>query len=141
MSEPGSAAEEAARLLSTVEDWVRSRRADPQPGARPHLADGSAACALCPICQAVAALRKVRPETVEHLLDAAASLVAAVRTAAPDGPSASPRSGSSGSGSSGSGSSGSGSSGSGSSGSGSSGSGSSGVGAAVQHIDVQEEPC
>lgn len=74
----GSAAEEAARLLSALEDWARQRAgglADQE-----HLATGSAACLVCPVCQAVTALRAVRPETVEHLLDAAASFVAALRS-------------------------------------------------------------
>ena len=74
----GSAAEEAARLFAAVEDWARSRGGllDDQ-----HLATGAPECSTCPLCQGVAALRSVRPETVEHLLDAAASVVAALRTA------------------------------------------------------------
>ena len=74
----GSAAEEAARLFAAVEDWARSRGGllDDQ-----HLATGAPECSTCPVCQGVAALRSVRPETVEHLLDAAASVVAALRTA------------------------------------------------------------
>lgn len=74
----GSAAEEAAQLLAAVEQWARGRA-----GALlddEHLATGSAPCQVCPLCQLVGAVRRVRPETVEHLLDAAASLVAAVRT-------------------------------------------------------------
>ena len=76
----GSAAEEAARLFAALEDWARERAGglfDPE-----HLATGSPECRTCPVCQAVGALRHVRPEAVEHLLDAAASLVAALRTAA-----------------------------------------------------------
>ena len=75
MSEPvGTAAEEAARLLSVVEGWARSRL-DSE-----HLATGGPACLVCPLCQAIAAARQVRPETVEHLLDSAASFVAALKT-------------------------------------------------------------
>jgi hypothetical protein len=70
----GSAAEEAARLLAAVQDWAKARF------DHEHLATGSAECQVCPVCQGVAALRQVKPETVEHLLDAAASLVAALRT-------------------------------------------------------------
>jgi hypothetical protein len=80
-SEPvGSAAEEAARLFVALEDWARTRA-----GAlldSEHLATGSPECTVCPVCQAVGALRHVRPEAVEHLLDAAASLVAALRATA-----------------------------------------------------------
>lgn len=77
MSEPGSAGEEATRLFAAVEDWVRTRGAGLRDGQ--HVANGSPECTVCPLCQGVAALRQVKPETVEHLLDAAASLVAALR--------------------------------------------------------------
>lgn len=74
----GTAAQEAARLFAAVEDWARTR-------GQAH-ADGSGApsattCGVCPVCTGIALLRDVRPETVEHLLDAAASVVAAVRSA------------------------------------------------------------
>jgi len=74
----GSAAHEAARLLAAAEQWARSKA-----GALDveHLATGSPECTVCPLCQAVAALRQVRPEAVAHLLDAAASVAAAVRAA------------------------------------------------------------
>ena len=78
MTQPGPAAEEAAKLFVAVEDWVRTRGAGLLSGE--HLATGAAECTVCPLCQGVAALRQVAPETVEHLLDAAASLVAALRT-------------------------------------------------------------
>lgn len=70
----GSAAEEAAKLLTAVQDWARARF-DAE-----HLATGGAECQVCPVCQGVAALRHLRPETMEHLLDAAASVVAALRS-------------------------------------------------------------
>jgi len=80
----GSAAEEAARLLAAAQEWARARF------DHEHLATGSAECQVCPVCQAIAVLRQVRPETVEHLMDAAASFVAAFRSAlphpGPDGP-------------------------------------------------------
>ena len=79
----GSAAEEAARLFAAVEDWVRTRGGGLLDGAPlEHLATGDATCTICPLCQSVSLLRQVRPETVEHLLDAAASVVAALRSAA-----------------------------------------------------------
>lgn len=86
MTAPGSAAEEAAKLFAAVEDWVRHRAAGLGDGE--HLATGAPECTVCPLCQAVSALRQVKPETVEHLLDAAASVVAALRTAVvpPPGP-------------------------------------------------------
>ena len=72
----GSAAEEAARLFAAAEDWVRTRSGVHLEG----LATGAPECTMCPICQGISAVRGVRPETVEHLLDAAASFVAALRT-------------------------------------------------------------
>ncbi len=83
MTQPGPLGEEATRLLAAVEQWARQRTQglrDGGPWDDEHLADGSAACAVCPVCQAVAALRKVNPETVDHLLDATASVLAALRS-------------------------------------------------------------
>lgn len=82
--EVGSAAEEAARLFTVVEEWARTRASSLLDGE--HLATGSAQCQVCPLCQTIGAVRHVRPDAVEHLLDAAASLVAAVRAATPPAP-------------------------------------------------------
>ena len=72
----GSAAEEAARLFAAAEDWLRARTGGHLDG----IATGSAECTVCPVCQGITAVRQVRPETIEHLLDSAASLVAALKT-------------------------------------------------------------
>ena len=91
----GSAAEEAARLFAAAEQWLRARTGEPLGAA----ADGphGAECAVCPLCQGMAAVRSVRPETVDHLLDATASFVAALRStvaeARPAGSSGGPRPG------------------------------------------------
>ena len=69
----GSAAGVGAKLLAAAQEWARARF-DGE-----HFATGSSECQVCPVCQAVAAVRHVKPEAVEHLLDAAASLVAALR--------------------------------------------------------------
>ena len=82
----GSAAEEAVRLFAVVEEWARTRASGVLDDE--HLATGSPECRVCPLCQAIGAARNVRPEAVEHLLDAAASFVAALRAsvaAPPDG--------------------------------------------------------
>ena len=81
----GSAAQEAARLFAAVEDWARTRG---EAGAADHTGPSGSTCGVCPVCSGIALLRDVRPETVEHLLDAAASVVAAVRSAVvpPAGP-------------------------------------------------------
>ena len=82
----GSAAEEAARLFAAAEQWARTRGSALLDAE--HLATGSPECTACPVCQTVGLLRQVRPEAVAHLLDAAGSLVAALRAAvpAPDAP-------------------------------------------------------
>jgi hypothetical protein len=77
----GSAAEEAAKLFAAVEEWARARTGGLFDGER--ISTGSAECQVCPVCQAIGAVRHVRPEAVEHLLDAAASFVAALRATAP----------------------------------------------------------
>ncbi|MCW2667347.1 MAG: hypothetical protein JWN57_2309 [Frankiales bacterium] len=80
----GSAAEEAARLFAAAEQWARAHAGHLLDSD--HLATGSAACTVCPVCQGVSVLRGVRPEAVEHLLDAAASLVAALKVAVAPAP-------------------------------------------------------
>jgi hypothetical protein len=73
----GGAAEEAVKLIEALGDWAASRTAF----ASEHLATGSAECSLCPICQAIRVVRQARPEVIQHLGDAVASVVAAVRLA------------------------------------------------------------
>ncbi len=77
----GSAVDEAARLLAAAEHWARTRARTLLDAD--DLATGSPECAACPVCQAVGVLRTVHPEAVGHLLDAAGSLVAALRAAVP----------------------------------------------------------
>ena len=79
MNDVGTAAEEAVKLFAAVEDWARRKAShvvDEQ-----HIATGSAECQMCPVCQGIGVLRHIRPEAVEHMLDAAASFVAALKTA------------------------------------------------------------
>jgi hypothetical protein len=71
----GTASEEAAKLFAAAQEWARTRF-DSE-----HLATGGAECQVCPVCQGIALLRQVKPETAEHLLDAAASFVAALTSA------------------------------------------------------------
>lgn len=79
MNNVGSAAEEAAKLFTAMEDWARQRAG--HAFDQEHIATGSPECQYCPVCQGIGLLRHVRPEAVEHLLDATASFVAALRTA------------------------------------------------------------
>jgi hypothetical protein len=85
VTDVGSAAEEAVKLFAAVEDWARRKAShvlDEQ-----HISTGSAECQMCPVCQGIGVLRHVRPEAVEHMLDAAASFVAALKTAVATPPS------------------------------------------------------
>jgi hypothetical protein len=88
MSEVGSAAEEAVKLFAAVEEWARKKAGHMLD--EEHIATGSAECQLCPVCQGIGVLRHVRPEAVEHMLDAAASFVAALKTAVAAPPSDEP---------------------------------------------------
>src|SRR3954467_5318815 len=81
MTEVGSAAEEAVRLFAAMEEWARRKASHVLD--EEHVATGSAECQMCPVCQGIGVLRHVRPEAIEHLLDAAASFVAALKTAVP----------------------------------------------------------
>lgn len=79
MSNVGSAAEEAAKLFAAMEDWARQKAGHLMD--EEHVATGAPECQFCPVCQGIGLLRHVRPEAVEHFLDAAASFVAALKTA------------------------------------------------------------
>ncbi len=87
-SNVGSAAEEAAKLFAAMEDWTRRKAGHLLD--EEHVATGSAECQVCPVCQGIGALRHVRPEAVEHLLDATASFVAALKAALAQPPEAEP---------------------------------------------------
>jgi len=65
---------------------VGSPTGDPDPGATPVCSacggvnDGTpVACKLCPLCQGIALLRSVRPETVDRLADFASAVAATLR--------------------------------------------------------------
>lgn len=73
----GSAAEEAAKLFAAVSEWA----AQAAGAIDEHLATGSEECRVCPVCQAVSLLRRRDPEVVEHLTQAAGSLLAAFKAA------------------------------------------------------------
>ena len=71
---PGPLAEEAAKLAEAISEWARGGLSDLP------LATDATECTICPVCQAIALLRRTQPETFGHLADASASLVAALRT-------------------------------------------------------------
>ncbi|HVY10938.1 MAG TPA: hypothetical protein VHB18_12425 [Mycobacteriales bacterium] len=72
---PGPLAEEAARLVEALGEWARGAVGDPLHG----VGDGPE-CQVCPICQLLSLVRRTQPETFGHLVDAATSLMAAMRT-------------------------------------------------------------
>lgn len=78
----GSLHEEAGKLAELLEAWLAGARQSAGEWAAEATVDEglhSPECRVCPICRLLAMLRGVRPETYEHLLDAAASLLAALR--------------------------------------------------------------
>lgn len=76
-------ADEALRLVEALRD----AGAGPDTGERGHL---GADCRVCPLCRALATVRAVRPEAVEHLALAAAELVRAWREVVATDPPAAP---------------------------------------------------
>lgn len=78
----GSVTEEAAKLLSALQGWAREHVADYSRTASglgsSYIADGSAACKVCPLCQLIAAVRGINPESIEHLGHAAGSVFSAL---------------------------------------------------------------
>ena len=81
-------ADEAAKLVEALEQWVRARSTATGAAASAafteHLATGSAECTLCPFCQLLRLLRGSRPEVFGHLLEATTELTAALRAAVAD---------------------------------------------------------
>lgn len=83
----GSAAEEAARLVDALGQWLAARSAA-RPGGpvdlddlNAHLATGSAECTLCPLCRLIALARQTSPELAQRVDEAMEALVALARAA------------------------------------------------------------
>lgn len=70
-SEPGTAREEAEKLVATVLA-VAAMAAN----ANPSLSNGSAECCVCPFCKVIAAVRDPDPEMVERIATGAGDLAA-----------------------------------------------------------------
>lgn len=104
MSEPGTIAEEAVRLLQAAQAWAQGLTgaggAGDATGAGGHVDEagaGAHTCRLCPACQLLAVVRGAGPEAFEHVADAVGSLTLAVRAALdalpPVGPASDPPAG------------------------------------------------
>lgn len=82
----GAAAEEAARLVDALGQWLAARSARTggpveAGGLNAHLATGSAECRICPLCQLISLARNSSPELSRHLDEAMESLLALARVA------------------------------------------------------------
>jgi hypothetical protein len=73
----GPLAEEAAKLAEALSGWVSAGFTHPLMEG----AGESPECRLCPVCQLLRVAQGARPEVFEHLADASASLIAALRAA------------------------------------------------------------
>ncbi len=78
----GTLAEEAAKLLGAAEEWWRSHAPSPEH-AGPE-------CRVCPFCQVVSVVRRVEPDVVEKVTEAAVALLVALKGAV-ETPDAEPR--------------------------------------------------
>jgi hypothetical protein len=83
----GAAAEEAARLVDALGQWLAARAAT-RPGGPvdlgyldAHIATGAAECKLCPLCQVISLLRTSSPELAHRLDEAMEALLALARVA------------------------------------------------------------
>jgi hypothetical protein len=94
----GSAAEEAARLVDSLQGWFGAPPPAPEDttdGAGERVTDGEraataghpATCRSCPLCRGVAALERSHPEVLAHLSGAAQHLAAALRALTDPAPS------------------------------------------------------
>ncbi|WP_020521303.1 hypothetical protein [Catelliglobosispora koreensis] len=70
-SEPGTAREEAERLVAAV-----LAAATLTANAYPQISTGSAECCVCPLCKVIAAVRDPDPQTVERIATGAGDLAA-----------------------------------------------------------------
>ena len=74
--EPGSVADEAMKLLETIQDWTRRTFGD---SAGSHDCSAATVCEWCPLCQVIAMLRGDRPEATEKLVAAGSAVLSALR--------------------------------------------------------------
>jgi hypothetical protein len=73
LTEPGTAREEAERLVAVV-----LAAATLAAQSNPQWSTGSAECCVCPLCKVIAAVREPDPEFVERMATGAGDLAAGV---------------------------------------------------------------
>jgi hypothetical protein len=78
----GSVSEEAAKLLVALQGWAKEHVGDASRVAgglgSSYIADGSAACRVCPLCQLIALVRGINPESLDQVTHAAGSMLSAL---------------------------------------------------------------
>jgi hypothetical protein len=74
----GSVAEEAAKLLSAMQDWARRDEDRDRTDEQEHDHAGEE-CRWCPICHLVRVAKATSPEVRDHLTQAGLSFVLAVK--------------------------------------------------------------
>ena len=79
----GTLAEEAAKLLGAAEAWWR--------GSAPSAEHTGPECKVCPFCQVVSVVRRVEPDVVEKVTEAAVALLVALKGAVEPPDSSEPR--------------------------------------------------
>jgi hypothetical protein len=79
----GPLAEEAAKLAEALSNWASSGFVHSMFSGVSGLSGvgESTECNVCPLCQLLRLMKGSRPEVFEHLADASASLIAALRAA------------------------------------------------------------
>lgn len=83
----GAAAEEAARLVDALGQWLAARTASKPSGpvdlgyVNTHIATGAAECKLCPLCQLISLMRHSSPELATRLNETLEAVLALARTA------------------------------------------------------------
>lgn len=98
----GTAAEETAKLLSALGEWIKDQQVDSansvtesvaglaqhaaqaveslKHGVGEHMATGAPECTYCPVCRTVHVMREASPDVRLHLTSAALSLMNAAST-------------------------------------------------------------
>ena len=78
----GSVGEEAAKLLAALQGWLGEHAGGRTPSwgglGSAYISDGSEACRVCPVCQLIAFVRGIHPDSVEQLTHAAGSMLQAL---------------------------------------------------------------
>ncbi|MEO6713177.1 MAG: hypothetical protein ABIM89_07085 [Mycobacteriales bacterium] len=100
MTQRSGVSDEAAKLLGALERWLRTAAESSATSGASAGSEGNrgvgvvrdlfanseqshqnheSSCEICPLCRVIAAARAARPDIVEHLVDAAGSVLLALR--------------------------------------------------------------